>query len=113
IGFAEDALARVRTLFELALDLQYMMRADDPQETAQRWLDWATVIQHRLLGVLERGDDNFDDLRSALSAKPDEKAAVLEAIERVKAKGTHWFTNAEGKHRLHGHWSGQDAAALA
>lgn len=113
LGYVQDAHARVRTIFELALDLRYMLRADDPQECAQRWLDWAIVEQHRLWGVLDRGDEYYSDVRHAVKAKPREMQEVLDAIKRVKAKDTHWFTNSSGKRQLHNHWAGKDSSAMA
>lgn len=92
LGYREDAEAQLSTLFELALDLRHMRQADDQQECAQRWLDWAEVVQHRYWGVLNRGDDYYDEVRRELASWPLEMQEVLDAIERVKAKDSHSYT---------------------
>jgi len=85
LGYREDAEARLRTLFELALDVRYMLQAEDPQDCAQRWLDYATVVQHKFWGVLNRGDDYYDEVRRELANRSKEMQENLDAIERVKA----------------------------
>jgi hypothetical protein len=112
-GYNEDAMARLRTLFEMALDLRYMRFVPDQiGARSERWLDWAKVVQFHLLGVLDRDDDYYDDVRKELTEEhADEYQSVLEAIERVKAKGTHWFDD-EGR-RPRNHWSGRNTAAIA
>jgi hypothetical protein len=114
-GYRDDAFARVRTLFEMALDLRYMRFVpDEVGARAERWLDWAKMVQFRLLGVLERGGDYYEDVRKALFEQhSDELQSVLDAIERVKAKGTHWYVDEEGNRRTRSHWSGKDTAAIA
>jgi hypothetical protein len=113
LGYREDAEARLRTLFELAVDLRYMLQAHDPQDCAQRWLDYAKVVQHKLWGVLERGGDYYEEIRRQLANRPQEMQQVLEAIDRVKAKETHWYTDSNGKPKLHAHWSGKNTEAIA
>src|ERR1051326_1844526 len=104
-GYPEDAFARVRTLFEIALDLRYMRHEPNEESArAKRWLDWAKVVQYRLLGVVERGGDYFDDVRKALAEHEEEINAVTAAIEQLKAEDSHWFTNKKGKPQLHSHW---------
>jgi Family of unknown function (DUF5677) len=113
-GYWEDAFARVRTLFEFALDLRYMQKdAAQTSELAQRWLDWARVAQQHLLGVLERGDDYFEGVRDVLADHPDETQSLKAAIERVKAKETHWYVDKSGNRRTHSHWSGKPIAEVA
>jgi len=52
-------------------------------------------------------------VREALASHPEEMAEVREAIERVKAEGTHWYLDQKGKPHTRSHWSGMSTAEVA
>lgn len=89
-GFAEDAFILARTIFELALQVRYMV--EDPKPRARLFAEHDPVVRYRYYQRLKRLGDT--DLIKAIESREEELLGLKQNYDRFKDKypeGKGWW----------------------